>query len=44
MWISSGADPVGSQAVHSEVHAQPVGEVLCARWLENPYYQFFCGY
>ena len=18
-------------------------EVLCARWLENPYYQFFCG-
>jgi transposase, IS5 family len=17
--------------------------VLCARWLENPYYQFFCG-
>ena len=19
------------------------GEVLCARWLENPYYQFFCG-
>jgi IS5 family transposase len=19
------------------------GEVLGARWLENPYYQFFCG-
>jgi IS5 family transposase len=19
------------------------GEVLCARWLENPYYQFFYG-
>jgi hypothetical protein len=18
-------------------------EALCARWLENPYYQFFCG-
>ena len=18
-------------------------EVLCARWVENPYYQFFCG-
>jgi hypothetical protein len=18
-------------------------EVLCARWLENPYYQYFCG-
>jgi IS5 family transposase len=18
-------------------------EVLCARWIENPYYQFFCG-
>jgi IS5 family transposase len=18
-------------------------EMLCARWLENPYYQFFCG-
>jgi IS5 family transposase len=18
-------------------------EVLCARWIENPYYQYFCG-
>ena len=31
-----------------EAHAQPVGcrlsdVALCARWLENPYYQFFCG-
>src|SRR5215471_14672949 len=28
-------------------HSQPVRrsavQVLCARWLENPYYQFFCG-
>jgi IS5 family transposase len=24
-------------------HMHVWDEVLCARWLENPYYQFFCG-
>src|SRR5215470_5573115 len=36
-------DPAGGGAVHPEAHAQLSDEVLSARWLENPYYQFFCG-
>jgi hypothetical protein len=36
----------GCSSVHPEAHAQSVGrDAVCAlaRWLENPYYQFFCG-
>jgi IS5 family transposase len=27
----------------SSTHAQLSDEMLCARWLENPYCQYFCG-
>ena len=37
------ADAAGRRALHPEAHAQPVGRSASARWLENPYYQFFCG-
>ena len=30
-------------AVHPEAEHKLSDEVLCARWLVNPYYQFFCG-
>ena len=34
------------QAFRRQVLCQfgsPADEVLCARWIENPYYQYFCG-
>ena len=37
------ADTARRRAVHPEAHARPSDEALCARWLENPYYQYFCG-
>jgi hypothetical protein len=38
-----GAAAVADAAGRGVVHAEVSEEVLCARWLENPYYQFFCG-
>src|SRR5216683_3035763 len=40
---AAAADPAGGGAVHLKHMHDLSDEVLCARWLENPYYQFFCG-
>jgi hypothetical protein len=40
-WAAAIANPAGGGAADFEAHASD--DALCARWLENPYYQFFCG-
>ena len=40
---SRPADAADGRALHPEAHAHLSDEALCARWLENPYYQYFCG-
>jgi hypothetical protein len=37
------ADPAGGWAVDPQACTACSDEALRARWLENPYYQFFCG-
>jgi IS5 family transposase len=35
--------PTRLMAVDPQAHAQSVRRGACARWVENPYYQLFCG-
>ena len=30
-------------SILKQAHARPLDEVLCERWIGNPYYQLFCG-
>src|SRR3989442_6440097 len=40
----TGCEPLLSARLRPLKHMHDLSdEVLCARWLENPYYQFFCG-
>src|SRR5262249_4753296 len=45
--VSSGsraaAAVADARAGHSQASAQPPDEALCERWVENPYFQYFCG-
>jgi hypothetical protein len=36
-------DAADGRIDHSQVHPTTSDEVLCERWVENPYCQFFCG-
>jgi IS5 family transposase len=37
------ADPAGRGAADPQAYDNLSDEALCARWVENPYFQFFCG-
>jgi hypothetical protein len=40
---AAAADPSDGGTGDPEARANLSDEVLCARWVENPYYQYFCG-
>ena len=42
-WAAAIADAVGGWAVHSKHMHNLSDEMLCDRWVENPYFQYFCG-
>ena len=40
---AAAADPADGGLGDPEAHARSLGRSLCERWLENPYFQLFCG-
>ena len=39
-WV---ADPVDGRAASAQAHGGVSDEQVCAQWIENAYFQFFCG-
>jgi IS5 family transposase len=42
-WPAAIADKARCRALHPQAHARLSDEELGERWVENPYFQFFCG-